>query len=94
MFFALAINFQHVKGLMVESVDSSFVPWSYVTRAAGGPLAVQIINRGQSVEGESYLVSLYYSSLLIADKYYRHLSGWVGSRFPPCPPILSHSLVI
>jgi hypothetical protein len=42
--FALAINFQHVKGLMVELVDGSFVPWSFAARAPGDGLAVKMNN--------------------------------------------------
>ena len=51
--FALAINFQHVKGLMVKSVDGSFVPWSFVARAPGDAIAVRMSNN----DDVSYLVS-------------------------------------
>jgi hypothetical protein len=68
--FALAISFQHVKGFMVESVDGSFVPWSFVTRAPGGPLAVRMKNNLD----QAYLVSSYRNtSLLIVDQSYRQL---------------------
>jgi hypothetical protein len=91
--FVLAINFRLVKGFMplVGSADGSFVPWSLMTRAPKGPLAVRMINN----LNQAYLVSLYRNtSLLITDQSYRQLSRWVGFRFPPCSPTLSHSVVI
>jgi len=51
--FALAINLQHVKGLMVKAVDGSFVPWSLVSRA-GGPIGV-LMNNNHDL---SYLASV------------------------------------
>jgi hypothetical protein len=88
---ALAINFRHVKGLMVESIDGSFVPWSFVKRAPGDAIAVRMKNNFD----QAYLVSSYhYASLLVADQSYRQLFIWVSSRFAPCPSTLSHSVII
>ncbi|KIM35776.1 hypothetical protein M413DRAFT_449600 [Hebeloma cylindrosporum] len=42
--FALAVNLQYVKAVMVESVDGSFVPLSFVARAPGEGLAVRMKN--------------------------------------------------
>ena len=63
--FALAITFQHVKGLMVKSVDGSFVPLNFVARAAEGGVAVRMHNNHDL----AYLVSSYhYTTLLSADQ--------------------------
>ena len=52
--FALAMNIEHVKGIMVKSIDGSFVPFSFVARAPGeGIAAVQMINNHDL----AYLVS-------------------------------------
>jgi len=66
LLFALATNFHHVRGVMVESVDGSFVPWSFVARAPGdGSLAVRMKNNHDL----SYLVSLHrYTYVLSADR--------------------------
>ena len=53
LLFALAIKFQHVKGLMVELVDGSFAPWSFAARAPGDGLAVKMNNNHDL----AYLVS-------------------------------------
>jgi len=59
LLFALAINFQHVKAIMVESMDGSFVPLSFVARAPGdGPLAVRMKNNHDL----AYLVSSHHST--------------------------------
>ena len=42
--FAIAINIDYVKGIMVESIDGRFVPLSFVARAPGDALAVRMIN--------------------------------------------------
>ena len=65
LLFALAINLQHVKGLMVESVDGSFVPWSFEARAPGDAIAVRMTN----INDLAYLVSSYrYTFLLSTDQ--------------------------
>jgi hypothetical protein len=51
--FALAINIEHVKGIMVESIDGSFVPWSFVARDPEEGFAVQMTNHRDL----AYLVS-------------------------------------
>ena len=51
--FALAMNIDHVKGIMVKSIDGSFVPLSFVARAPGEGPAVQMINNHDL----AYLVS-------------------------------------
>ena len=51
--FALAMNIEHVKGIMVKSIDGSFVPLSFVARAPGKDLAVQMSNHHDL----AYLVS-------------------------------------
>jgi len=51
--FALVINIEYVKGIMVRSVDGSFVPWSFAARAPGDGLAVQMTNNHDL----AYLVS-------------------------------------
>ena len=88
--FTVAINLQHVKGYMVESVDGSFVPWSFEARAPGDPIAVRMINNYDL----SYLVSLYrYTSLLSADQIIGNCHDGLVLVF--ClVPTLSHSLVI
>jgi hypothetical protein len=60
--FALAINIEHVKGIMVESVDGSFVPWSFVARAPGEGLAVRMKNN----QDLAYLVSSHRSTNLLS----------------------------
>jgi hypothetical protein len=56
--FALAINIEHDKGIMVRSMDGSFVPMSFVARAPPeGPLTVRMINNHDL----AYLVSFHYS---------------------------------
>ena len=63
--FALAINLRHVKGLLVESIDGSFVPWSFVARAPGDAIAVRLTNNHDL----AYLVSSNrYTSILSADQ--------------------------
>ena len=42
--FAIAINIEHVKGIVVESIDGSFVPLNFVAHAPGDALAVRMIN--------------------------------------------------
>ena len=78
MLFALAISFQLVKSQMVETVKRD-----------DGLISVRMKNNFD----QAYLVSSYrYTSLLVTDQSYRHLSIWVGSRFPPCSPIFpTHS---
>jgi hypothetical protein len=51
--FALAMNIEHIKGIMVKSIDGSFVPLSFMARAPEEGLAVQIINN----QDLAYLVS-------------------------------------
>ena len=51
--FALAINIEYVKGIMVQSMDGSFVPMSFVARAPGDALAVRMVNNHDL----AYLVS-------------------------------------
>jgi hypothetical protein len=57
LLFSLATNFLGVSGVMVESIDGSFVPWSFVARASGNDgLAVRLINNNDL----SYLVSSHF----------------------------------
>ena len=44
LLFALATSFQHVMAIMVEAIDGSFVPLSFVTRGPGDAFAVQMKN--------------------------------------------------
>ena len=51
--FALVINVEYIKGIMVQSMDGSFVPMSFVARAPGdGPAVLMTNNRDLA-----YLVS-------------------------------------
>ena len=53
LLFALAINFQRVKGTVVESVNGLFAPWGFVGRAPTELLALRLVNNHDL----AYLVS-------------------------------------
>ena len=75
---------------MVESVDGSFVPWSFVARAPGDAIAVRLTNNHDL----SYLVSSYrYTSLLSADQVVGNCQDGLVLVFH-LVVTLSHSLVI
>lgn len=57
VFFALAVNFQHVRGLMVKLADGSFAPWSFAVRDSGG-LPVKMNNNHDLAYLVSYIVVL------------------------------------
>jgi hypothetical protein len=63
LFDLLATKIPNVRGIMVESVDGSFVPWSFVARAPGdGTVAVRMKNNHDL----SYLVSSHRFSYVIS----------------------------
>ena len=76
VFFALAVNFQHVRGLMVKLADGSFAPWSFAVRDSGG-LPVKMNNNHDLAYLVSYIVVLVCFPLI----GYRQPSRWVGSLF-------------
>jgi len=80
LLFSLATNFPDVEGgIMVRSMDGSFVPLSFVSRAPGDGIPVPLKNN----KDLAYLVSSHRSTGVISevDKVrYRRLSSWVGLR--------------
>lgn len=60
--FVIAINIELVKGIMVESMDRSFVPLSFVAHAPGDVLAVRMVNNHDL----AYLVCSHLSTCMLS----------------------------
>jgi hypothetical protein len=60
--FTLAINIEYVKGIMVQSMDGSFIPMSFEARAPGDGPAVLMTNNHDL----AYLVSSHRSTCVLS----------------------------